>query len=799
MIGVELWLLLGAAFDVGQAKRLFGLVGAGAVLGAVLGALVARIVAGALGARALVIAAAVSFALGFLPTLLLERKAHATAATLEDAARATKPNGLAREMSEVWADAYLRKVGAFLLAGTVTVAIADYLFKSTVAAQVSKDELGTTFASVALVMNGLALVVQVGLTSYLLRALGVKRALLVLPLLIVFASAGMFATAGLLAAFVLRATDGSLRHSLHKTTTELLFLPLAEEARRRAKPVIDLVAQRGGQAFAATFVLLLVELGGGGRLLAAATLGFALVWVLLATYIGAPYVDAFRKRLKKGSIDIDDRIPELDLGALEVLFAALNSERDAEVMGALDLLAKLGRARLIPALVLYHPSKAVVLRALPHFAATGRRDFMPIAKRLLDHPDPEVRAAALRASAKVAPDMAELASFERDARPELRATALVARLAAPGADAFAATSAVREMIVDADRVVVLSVVRALAAEPAAALLDELAAIAGSAADTELRGEAAVALGRLGETDPSCSDRVLAVLVTLLPNREVAVAARDAIASMGPQALAFLEHRLQTHDMRGPSAWAIARALSGFEPRLVAPVLHRLLETSPDGAVRFRALRQLRRAKSEAPDIALDVSLLTRAALSTTQGAIWLIEQKSLLAETQEREKLSPTAAGELLLSLFGDKLTLAKGRLFLLLGLLHPSEDFDRVARGLASNDRKTRATSRELCDNVLVGPIREPILLLLDDRDDVGKLDLALGRERDRSATHRALVSRLATESGEIGALARYRAGELALELGDGPTSLELSENAFATRLATAKPSQPGRRQAHD
>ena len=53
VIGVELWLLLGAAFDVGQAKRLFGLVGAGAVLGAVLGAFVARVVAGSLGARAL--------------------------------------------------------------------------------------------------------------------------------------------------------------------------------------------------------------------------------------------------------------------------------------------------------------------------------------------------------------------------------------------------------------------------------------------------------------------------------------------------------------------------------------------------------------------------------------------------------------------------------------------------------------------------------------------------------------------------------------------------------------------------
>jgi ATP:ADP antiporter, AAA family len=627
-----------------------------------------------------------------------------------------------------------------------------------------------------------------------LRFLGVKRALLVLPVLITVAAGGMFAAGTLVAAFVLRATDGALRHSLHKTTTELLFLPLAEEARRRAKPVIDLIAQRGGQAFSATLVLALVELGARGRTLALATASFAIVWVALATLIGAPYVDAFRQRLKKGAIDIDDRIPELDLGALEALFAALNSARDAEVMGALDLLAKLGRVRLIPALVLYHPSTAVVLRALPHFVGAGRTDFLPIAKRLLDHVEPEVRAAALRARAKIAADPIELAEYAHDARPELRATALVALLALNDQNFVETCGALRQMIADADRLVQLSVVRALGAEPAPSLFEELAELAHSATDADVRGEAATALGRLAEAHPERMPEVLDVLARLLPARHVAVSARAALASLGAPALAFLERQLQDVEQRGPIAWAITRALAGFEPALVVPVLHRQLETSPDGAVRYRALRQLRRLKSEAPTVALDVELLTRVALRTMKDAIWFIEQKSLLAAAQAREGLTATAASALLLALFDDKLTLTMGRLFILVGLVHPQEDFERVARGLSSKDRKTRATSRELCDNVLVAPLREPLLLLIDDRDDEAKLDQALGRERTRTNDYTELVRGLTAQSGELGALSRYRAGEISLDADMMPTSADAASDDFAARIAAARPNRAGR-----
>ena len=74
--------------------------------------------------------------------------------------------------------------------------------------------------------------------------------------------------------------------------------------------------------------------------------------------LNSHYLEIFRVALRDGTLKDTVHLPALDMGALEVLFSALNSQDDAEVIGALDLLDEEGRAQLVPALILYHPSRA---------------------------------------------------------------------------------------------------------------------------------------------------------------------------------------------------------------------------------------------------------------------------------------------------------------------------------------------------------------------------------------------------------------------------------------------------------
>src|SRR6185503_11941122 len=81
--GVQFWLMLGELYTVTQAKRVYKLIGAGAVLGAVAGAAVAREVAQRFSAENLVLASAVTLALTAIgPALLMGLPAAAAPRTV---------------------------------------------------------------------------------------------------------------------------------------------------------------------------------------------------------------------------------------------------------------------------------------------------------------------------------------------------------------------------------------------------------------------------------------------------------------------------------------------------------------------------------------------------------------------------------------------------------------------------------------------------------------------------------------------------------------------------------------------
>ena len=114
-------------------------------------------------------------------------------------------------------------------------------------------------------------------------------------------------------------------------------------------------------------------------------------------------MDQFRARLRQGVIDTQLELEELDRHSLDVLLNALNSDQDAEVIAAIDIFDRHGRADLIPVLVLYHPSTEVRTRALEAFAEATDHRFIPVARRMLSDDDPDIRAAALRALTAVVP------------------------------------------------------------------------------------------------------------------------------------------------------------------------------------------------------------------------------------------------------------------------------------------------------------------------------------------------------------------------------------------------------------
>ena len=191
----------------------------------------------------LLLSAAVLAVTAFGPAMLLRSPG---------AARASDPAAIEPAFAEglrlIRRHPYLARLAGLVLISTLAVTLADYVFKSAVARAVPPEQLASFFASFYIVLNGLALAAQLFLVRWLMRVLGVNRALWVLPAFLFLGATGVAIGGGLIAALLLKGADGVLRPSLHRMGTELLFVPIPDScaAVRQAAHRRDRSAWRTG-------------------------------------------------------------------------------------------------------------------------------------------------------------------------------------------------------------------------------------------------------------------------------------------------------------------------------------------------------------------------------------------------------------------------------------------------------------------------------------------------------------------------------------------------------------------------
>ena len=760
IVVVQLWLLLDDVVTVGQAKRIFGPVAAGGVTGALSGAFLAeRLLASGLGAHQLLFAAGALLAgSAALPFFWKKGRLH------PDKDRRQVLTDVRPNLRTLCGHVYLRRLLMLVLFSTVALTGADYLFKSVVAATIPEAELGAFFARFYVALNAAALLVQLFLSGWLLRAFGVNRALLVLPTLLLAGSAGFAALPALLPVLILKGADGAFRHSLHRTAMEVLYLPLPRELRDAFKGLIDGVGQRGGQALASLAILGALWLGASSEGVVWMVLVVGALWLAVLVGLRHSYLALFRQSLRGGHLGGSGQLMELDLHSLEALLGALNSDQDEEVLVALELFERYDKVDLIPQLVLYHPSPEVVERALGIFTAEGDPGFVPIARRLLREGPPHVRAAALRALMKVAPEEAPLEELVTSPCPATHATALVGLLA-QGRDDAELRDLFEACLSEGDAETRAEVARAIGLQGDAALRPALLRLV-RAEEVEVRAEAARALAAL-----PVDEEVLAAVLPLLGDGLARSEARETFAAADEHLAAdFLARALDDDTLSRRVRRHLPRTLSRIAPDPAAEVLQRRLDAERDGAVRYKILRALRELRRDHPELALDEARLMRHCRATLERIVALLDLRVSVEDARaEDPEVRAGTGGELLAHALAEKEDNALERVFRFLDLLEPDEDFVVLWRSLRSADRGVVAASRELIEHALSGEVREAVLALVDDLPPAARAEraaaaLGLGRELFAGTYPQRLALALHDPSDAIRSLVAYHVAELGL-----------------------------------
>ena len=762
----QFWLVASELFTVLEAKQLYALISAGGMLGAMFGGALARWVAMSKGDLWLLPLGAGLFLLAaLLQRLALPHDAaqHSAARDSEMPAISAQPR---EQMRDLRSERYLQRMLALTLLSAFVATLIDYAFKAEVAHSLPKRELGGFFGTFNAVLSGLALLAQLVVAPKVIGSAGIGRSLWLLPLALGFGAFGVIIAPGLVTLLVLRGADGSLRYSLYRSSLEVLYLPLSTRTRARWKVIVDVVGQRVGQALAAAAILGCIALG----MTSSMTTGIALIvllvsagWLALATGMERKYIALFRAKVQAGALETRAEVPALDMRSLESLVASLGSDNDDEVLATIELLVDYGRAHVIPALLLYHPSRAVVVRALEVLASSERHDFDGAARRLFEREDDEIRAAAMLALAgRMSPS--ELRSeLAKSLPPAARAAVLVATMArrldhdgscAREVDAGCAPSAE-----PATRLMFARAFRLHSGSCCAVYLPRLLVAAEPALELEV--------ARVMLAMPNAQH--IPSLLALLESRHARTVARDALVAIGEPALDALSAALDDDRLPRDLRAHLPRSISRFGVARAADVLLDRLEREGDGWVRFKLIRGLAQLRPHMPEPTRTRRVLALCR-SNLVSAVHFMAWRLANERDQQHDPRLATPGGELLTAALRDKEAHATDRAVRLLGLLHTGNVMHNIRQALAGSDARLRADAIELLLHRTPGEIAQALTTLLEHGRDEQRLQRAADTLHERVATEsydQRLRQMLSDNSEAVREVAGYHLAELGMQQG--------------------------------
>jgi AAA family ATP:ADP antiporter len=287
------WSFMAEIFSRSQAPRLFGFIAAGSSAGAIVGPGIALTLVGIIGREKLILISAAMMVIPIIIVAILEKlkytELHGRDADAFALFRESVGSNPFSGFSLFVKDPYLLAIGLFILLYTAISTFIYFELKNLLSGTEEEARIAI-WASMDLAVNSLAILTAMFGTSRLAMKYGVRSTLTMVPIAITIGMLMVAAAPFLLVVISLQVIRRAGNYALTRPCREMLFTILDRERRFKAKSVIDVVVYRGGDMATAWFFTGLTQgLGWGLGPVAAVGACLAVIWVLVARYLGKYY------------------------------------------------------------------------------------------------------------------------------------------------------------------------------------------------------------------------------------------------------------------------------------------------------------------------------------------------------------------------------------------------------------------------------------------------------------------------------------------------------------------------------
>jgi AAA family ATP:ADP antiporter len=736
--GTQFWLLANEIYNAREAKRLFGLIGAGAISGGIFGGYLTSYLAPRLSTANMIF-----LCVGFLMLCQIfvwsiwKKTKHIT--YIQKTSRqkqVTQARAKENPVKLILSSRNLAYLAGIIGVGVIVANLADYQFL-TIASQANPeaDSLTAFFGLWLSNLNILSLIIQLFLTGRIIKHLGVAASLLFLPFALTIGAVAVLINPVLWSAILIKMGDGGFKHSINKAGTELLAIPIPTEIKNRAKSFIDVFIKNAAKGLGGVLLItLIIGLGLSVQHVSLIIITLIVAWAFLIFRMKDEYVNSFRIAIEKRSINLEDLLLNLDDAAVFKNFIkVLDGKSERQILYVLDMLEDIENKELLPYLekLVEFPSNEIKSSVLKMALEYEELDLSSEAQELVNSDDLTVQVQAIRYICKTSDDSAStLKEFlkQDNYRIQLAATICAALEWKENKD-FRRDIDLKELFKnmldelqekaaneDERRFIKINTAKAIGQAKNPDLYPFLHDfINDESADVKI-----AAITSIG----GASDKeFVPVLITHLNTKHLRKHVRDALVTFGEDIILKLAEILENPDEVRGRRMAIPKVIAMIGSQKSVNTLMRNLNIM-DLLLRYEIIKGLNKLRVKFPTLKFDPHVIQSRVLdeitlykSTLRA--WLKQNELLLAAQQKNGKktLSDQDKRARLLLIFAlqEKLDKNLERVFRLLGMKYSPKDMIDAYLGLMSQTAKLKAIAIEFLDNILETRLKRILIPIVE------------------------------------------------------------------------------------